>query len=374
MTILLWVVLIGWIAALLRTIIHLGLLPRLRADAAPDGPLVSLVIPARNEEGNIERTIRSLLAQTYRSIELIVVEDRSTDATGAILARVAEEDARLRVISGSETPAGWLGKPWALHQGSEAATGEILLFVDADVVYERPAVAAAVAHLRASGASMLMLLPRIVMRSFWEWVAMPQLAMTVYSFFPTWLSNRTTLPVLGIGGGSGNMVWRSDYDDAGGYEALHDAVIDDVGMARLLRRKGRRTIVVRAEDFVSVRMYDGGRAVVEGFTKNLFAVGNRSYFWAIVGVSVTLLFHVLPYALALAGQVLAGAAVGIITLTRLILFAALGYRLDYAVWAHPLMGLCWSGMALRSMWITGVRGRLAWRGRSYDAARTRFGA
>src|SRR5437588_4781999 len=128
------IILVAWVLALIRTIVNLSLIPRLRLDMRPaTEPLVSVIMPARDEAHIIERTVRAFLAQTYASLEVIVVNDRSADGTGDIVRAVCDD--RLTVIDGSEPSAGWLGKPWALHQGSDAARGELLLFVDADVFY-----------------------------------------------------------------------------------------------------------------------------------------------------------------------------------------------------------------------------------------------
>jgi chlorobactene glucosyltransferase len=365
----------AWLLALGRTILNLLLVPRIRAVPllAPT-PLVSVIIPARDEERMIGRTVRAFLAQTWPSLELIVVNDRSTDATGAILAQLAAEDSRLIVIDNEEPPAGWLGKPWALHQGSLRARGELLLFVDADVLYEPEAVAAAVAHLQQSGAPMLSLLPRFVMHGFWEHIAMPNLAFFAYTVLPLWLSNRTRMPLLAIGGGTGNLIHRADYDAVGGHGSLRDAVVDDVALARLVRRSGRPTTVALADHLVSVRMYEGLGEVVRGFTKNGFAVVGRSYVWMIVFLALGFVLHVLPFLLALRGDIFAIAAVGVLTLVRVILFVALGYRLDNALFGHlPMIGV-WFVIMLRSVWYTGIRRQLLWRGRTYDARRTRFGA
>ena len=367
-----FIILLIWVVSLVRTLLNLAVIRRLRAGVYTSGPFVSVIVPARDEERSIERTVRSLLAQTWESMELIVVNDRSTDSTGRILAAI--DDSRLRVINGEEPPPGWLGKPHALHQGALQARGEILLFVDADIQYEPDAVAAAVDHLRRSKARMITLLPHLEMHGFWENVAMPQLTLTAFTFLPTWLSNLTTYPRLGIGGGTGNLVWRDSYERAGGHAALKDAVIDDVGLARLLRRSGLRTEVVRSSTQVSVRMYHGLREIVDGFTKNTFAVFGRNYLVASVLTILGLMVNVWPYIAALTGDVIAIATVGVITLTRLILFAALRYSLLAALFAHPLCMLVWTWIIVRSMWITGVRKRLMWRGRTYDASRTRFGA
>lgn len=372
MHVLAWIVLAAWLLTLLNTILNLLLVRRLRSEGPADGPLISIVIPARNEELTIEQTVRAMLAQSYRNLELIVVNDRSTDTTGQILDAIASE-GRLKVIHGEEPPAGWLGKPWALHEGSLAARGEALLFVDADIIYSPSAVAAATDAFRSSGASMATFFPRFEMRGFWENVAMPQLTMTGLSFIPVWLSNRTVLRRLGIGGGTGNMIARRDYEAIGGHEALRNAVIDDVGLARLVRGTGRRSVVFRADDLISVRMYRGAREIVEGFTKNIFHVFG-SYFGSILFVVLGIVFHVWPYFAALNGDRLSITTVIVITITRIVLFTSAGYPPIYALFAHPLMVLFWTWISLRSMWFTGVRKRVAWRGRTYDARDTRFGS
>lgn len=333
-------------------------------------PLVSVVIPARDEERTIERTVRAMLAQTYPALELIVVNDRSTDATAAVLARI--DDPRLVVVDAEEPPPGWLGKPSALHQGSLRARGELLLFVDADVIYEPDAITAAVAHMEERAVPMIALFPRLEMHGFWEHVVMPNLAVFAFTFLPVWLTNRTRIAVLAVGGGPGNLVRREDYDAAGGHVSLKDAVVDDVGLARLMRRHGRRTEVVRAEGLVSVRMYHGLGEIVRGFTKNAFAVFDYNWLVALLFLVLAVVFHILPYALALTGDRLALASVGLILLTRVILFRSIGYRLDNALLAHPLMIGVWCAIMLRSLWYTGIRRQLHWRGRTYDARNTRF--
>ncbi len=369
-------ILAAWLIALGRTILNLALVPRLRARAVPAGemPLVSVIVPARDEEQAIERTVRAFLAQTWPSLELIVVNDRSTDSTGAILARLSLEDSRLIVINNEEPPPGWLGKPWALHQGSLHARGELLLFVDADVIYEPDAVTAAVLHLQERNVPMLSLFPRFVMRGFWEHIAMPNLPFFAFTVLPLWLSNRSRVRVLAIGGGTGNLIHRADYDAVGGHEALRDAVVDDVGLARLVRRGGRPTQVARADDLVSVRMYNGLGEIVRGFTKNAFAVAGRSYVTMAVFLALGFVLHILPFALALTGDLISIASVIVLTLTRVILYAALGYRIDNALFGHLPMLAVWFVIMLRSTWYTGIRRQLLWRGRTYDARHTKFGA
>src|SRR5947209_1157095 len=308
--------------ALLRTVVNLRLIPRLRPDMLPaKEPLVSVIIPARDEAHIIEQTVRAFLAQTYANLEVIVVNDRSADGTGDIVRAIHDE--RLTVIDGVEPPAGWLGKPWALHQGSRAASGELLLFVDADLIYTPPALAAAVAYLQAQALALLSLFPHLEMHGFGEIASMPMMPMVFHTFMPTWLSNRTRFARLAIGGGTGNLVVRAIYEASGGHEELRDAVVDDIALARLIRRHGGRTEIVRAEDLVSLRMYRGLGEVIDGFTKNTFSALGRNYAAGFLVVVGCVIFHLLPYVFALTGDRISIATIVIISLTRVILFRAL---------------------------------------------------
>jgi hypothetical protein len=212
------------------------------------------------------------------------------------------------------------------------------------------------------------------MHGFWEHVAMPNLATFAFSFLPIWLTNRSRFRLLAIGGGTGNLVTRAAYDRAGGHSALSDAVIDDVGLARLIRRNGMRTEIVRADPDVHVRMYHGLSEIVSGFTKNSFVAFNRSYLVALFFFPFALALHVLPYVFALLGNPFAIATVAVISLTRLILFTSLRYGVVNALFGHPLMIAVWCWIMLRSIWYTGIRREVQWRGRTYDSKKTKFGA
>src|SRR2546428_7213468 len=158
------IVLAVWALAFIQTVVNLRAVPRLKGDQRPNAqPLVSIVIPARNEGRVIERTVRAFLAQDYTNFEVIVVNDRSTDSTGEILRSI--HDPRLTIVDSDETPAGWLGKPLALDEGIDRARGELLLFVDADLIYASAALCAAVAELESEQAGLLAVWPRLEMRT-----------------------------------------------------------------------------------------------------------------------------------------------------------------------------------------------------------------
>ncbi len=381
------VLVVAWALTLVTTLLNVVSIPRLLPvewtrparpgqegiRAAQPLPAVSIVVPARNEERTLERTLRALLAQTYEPLEVIVVNDGSTDSTGAIADRLAADDPRLVVIHGEDLPDGWLGKPWALHQGIRRARGELLLFVDADIHYAPQTVATLAERLMTRGMAMVSIAPRFEMHGFWEHVGMTQLAVAAFMLLPTWLGNMTCIVGLGLGGGPGTMVRREAFEEMGGYESLKDAVIDDIGMARQIRASGRRTEFVLGDTLASVRMYSGASEIIDGFTKNLFPIFGGSYVFGVLALLLMLFFGLLPYVLAIRGDILAIVAVVLISTSRLVLFARLHYRLDNALFGFPFSVLLWAWILLRSMWLTGVRRRVEWRGRTYGRNWTRFG-
>lgn len=371
------------VLGLVFVLLNLALMPRLSRQPVEAGatPRVSVVIPARNEEQDVEAAVRSHLSQDYPSLEIVVVEDRSTDATGRILERLAREDRRLRVLAGVEPPAGWLGKPHALSQGAAAATGEWILFADADVRYDRRAVFEAMAYARAMRLDFLMLLPRIETRGFWENVLMPYLLMAVFQA-PAFLANRRRPRWIAGGGGAGNLIRRSAYEAIGGHSALRDSVVDDVRLGYAVKAAGFGFGVVRAEDRVAVRMYRGFRQVFDGFTKNIAYVYNGATGLVLFAVTVvTLGAALLPgsvllaalFGMKAAGDELAVALVGYTSavLARIVLAAELSDPLWPAV-THPIMAAVWFGMLVRSLYHRFVRRRLMWRGREFEARAARF--
>jgi len=364
--------------------VNLAAFPRLSraAKGRPPGvlPRVSIVIPARNEQEEIGRAVRSHLAQDYPDLQVIVVEDCSTDRTPEILKALAREDSRLTVIAGSEPPAGWLGKPHALYLGAQAADGELLLFADADVRYDPRALRDAVTVLEDRRLELLAFFPRFENRGFWENVLLPFLAVAVFLGFG-FLALSRRVP-LAMGAGAGNLVRRRAYDAVGGHAAIRDAVMDDVRLAVVVKRTGFRVAAFRAEDRVAVRMYRGFRQVWDGFTKNVA--------WAYSGVGGAVLFGltVLLLAVAIAPViVLVAAAAGgpvpisdvrlaaALYVSSILVRAVLARTLGGPVWAaatHPIMAAVWAGLIGRSLFHRFVRKRLTWRGREYDARRARF--
>lgn len=366
-----------WALFVAGVILNILFVPTLRTGERPSRALsLSVIIPARNEARDIGETVRAFRAQDYPDLEVIVVDDRSTDATAAAVRDAAGDDPRVRVVSGAETPEGWLGKPWALEQGAQAARGELLLFVDADIRYEPEASSAMAAALERSGAPALTAFPRIILGGFWERVAMPQLGAVFFGVVPVWLSNHTTWPLLGIGAGTGNLYRRDVYAAIGRHAAIRRSVVDDMALAQHARRLGFRTLTVRGGDLVAVRMYHGLREIVDGFTKNAYdAMGGHPLLAGLL-ILLSAFVQFLPWVgsgVALwnrvAGLPLNGfhfaslAALVFLTMGRIVLFAELHYPLAHALFSHPLMAFVWLVILLRSTWHGVVRRRIVWRGR-----------
>ncbi len=335
-------------------------------------PRVSVVIPARNEERDLAAALRSHAASDYPDFEVIVVDDRSTDGTPAIAARFAAADGRFRVIAGEEPPPGWLGKPHALQAGAAAATGEWLLFADADVVYDPDVLRRAVGEALRRRADLLALLSRFESRGFWEGVVMPG----VYGFLylgPGFLTQIDAVTAFAGGTGSGNLVRRASYDAAGGHAAIRDAVIDDIGLALSMKRAGFRTRAAAAYDGVRVRMYRGLGEMVDGFSKNVAFLGSPAPS-LLLPLALCLLawapWVVLAAPAAASTKLLAAGAAAATIAGRAAVARITGDPLWSALF-HPLMLTVLFVITLRSWWRRVVRREIVWRGRRTAIPRAR---
>jgi len=265
-----WLLTAPWILALLlivsRYLIHGS---RLR-DYEPltSGPLVSVIIPARNEARNIERCVRSVLATKYSPIEVIVVDDRSTDGTAEIVEPATGN--RVRLVRGAEPPAGWFGKQWAITQGYTVARGELLLFTDADTRHEPELLPRAVRGLQDEHVDLFTVLPRQEMRTFWERLIQPHVFVALESRFAYLPSvNRTRTYWNAIANGQFILTTRAAYDAVGTHAAAKHSVADDVMLAQNYVRAGKDIFIAQAREFMTTRMYGSLREILAGWTKNL---------------------------------------------------------------------------------------------------------
>jgi cellulose synthase/poly-beta-1,6-N-acetylglucosamine synthase-like glycosyltransferase len=255
-------------------VINLVAAPRLhRLAPAPGGPLVSVLVPARDEETNLRRLLPALAASGYPDLEVVILDDGSRDGTAAIARSRANEDPRFRLVDGLEPPPGWTGKNWACHQLSHHARGELLIFCDADVVPGPHAVGRTVTALSRDGADVVTAFPDHDRGGWFEEAVVPLVAkLPVAGLLVLPLVRRTKTAALAVGNGQW-FAWRRDaYLAVGRHAAVRNDVLEDVRLARLAKRSGLELAPFIATRDLGVRMYRAPRQVWEGFVKNVYAL------------------------------------------------------------------------------------------------------
>jgi GT2 family glycosyltransferase len=356
--------------------------PRLVAPAAPPAgaPLVSVLIPARNEERSIGRCVAGALAQRYPRLEVLVLDDGSTDGTAAALAAFAG-DGRLRVLRGGPLPPGWVGKCNACQQLGAAAAGAWLLFLDADTAAEPDLVAALLDHAERRGLDLLSLFPFQELGTFWERAVLPPFLGLVAAIFPYWRMERPAArPGDVMAFGQCVLVRREAYRAIGGHGAVRGEVLEDVRLAQALRAAGCRVGIAEGPGLLRARMYHSGAEVVAGLAKHA-AAGQRSggaRSWLAMARELALTFGPL-WLLAWGAALLAGGAPagwaalapGGAALAGALALWGGRYRRLYGL--GPLHGLLWPlGLlaylliaALGILRVLSGRG-VVWKGRTYS--------
>jgi len=327
-----------------------------------DGPLVSVLIPARNEEKNIERCLNSLRNQIYKNYEILVINDNSTDGTGKILERISAEDNRIKVFTGKSLPDDWYGKPFALHQLSANAKGEILLFTDADTIHNPASISWAVTNLQKLNADMISGYIGQVFLKFGEVITVPIMFFLTGFIIPLFLNRYTRKSWFSAAIGQYIAIRHEVFKAIGGCEAFKKKTSEDIYMARFVKRKGYSTRFLNITEHVNCRMYNGYRDAVEGIGKNIFDFLGKNTFVIFLLAIAVLFFLFFPFPLLIGCFInsspwtLQIIIVNILyTLTWLFMF--LGQRLNWMYgFLWPLMFLNLLYMAAWS-WFRTISGR-----------------
>ncbi len=243
-----------------------------------DGIPLSVIIPARNEARTIETVLESVSRSTYQPLEIIVVDDRSTDETAAIVAQHAARDDRIRLLHGKDLPAGggWFGKPWACHQGYAAASGDILVFTDADTRHEPALLAHAVGAMVERSADLVTVAPHQVCLGFWERVIMPQVwAILGVKYHPRTINRGRSIRTV-IANGQFILMPRRSYEAMGTHEAVRGAVAEDLALAQRTVEWGGSIYFAFATKLMETRMYTNLPELIEGWSKNLYLGGRQA--------------------------------------------------------------------------------------------------
>ncbi len=331
-----------------------------------EAPLVSVLVPARNEEDTVERCLRSLLAQDYPRLEVVVLDDGSTDDTAAIVRAVG--GTRVLLVHGRPLPAGWTGKNWACHQLSQAAKGDLLCFVDSDTTLAPGTISAAAGRLEEEGAGMVSLLPRSGRGSVSGAVLLPMVPYAMFSLFPMAAVHRSPSPAISVAFGPFLLLTREAYDAAGGHAARRDSIVDDVEMSRAVKAAGFPVRLANGTDLVETRWYDNVGDIWRGFSKNAYGgVGYNP--WAAAAVVLVLMpVLLLPFfrvGLGVVGGDIPAIAVWqvLLLLNNRMLASHLGRDPQWTTPLHPFMVAFW-GMALAwSAMLSATHRSVVWRDR-----------
>ena len=339
-----------------------------------DLPFLSIVVPARDEERSIEACVRSLLAQEWLDFEVIVVDDRSIDATPAILERLACEDRRLRLVRGEALPAGWVGKPWALVQGERVARGEWLLFTDADSVHEPRGNASALWFVTRLGVDAMTLGTGQFLGSFWERAMLPSiLGLILFASGTIGELNDPARPDRALANGQYILVSRAAYDALGGHAALRGEIVEDVEFAKRLKADGRfRMLIAGGDRIASVRMYRSFAEIWSGFTKNVYIGAQGNLVVLALGCAFMAMLSIVPPALAVRSLSRRRYALAFEALaTSVAIVATMSWGMRRAAFPKRLALLQPLGTALFAAIIANstlrvLSGRgVSWRGRTY---------
>jgi chlorobactene glucosyltransferase len=353
------------------------------AAAPKHAPLISICIPARNEETNIRRCVEAALAQDYPNIEVIVLDDRSTDATLTQLREIASRDSRLIPISGSDLPAGWAGKPHALYQASAAARGEWLCFLDADTFLTPQAISSCYVKALETEADLFTVMTEQILGSFWEKVVMP-LVMTALSvgFSPRKVNDPSRRDA--VANGQFILIKRSIYDLIGGHEKVKDQIVEDKALSEQVKWNGHRLIVADGMQVVRTRMYTSLATMWEGWTKNIY-LGLRDHiamlllgaFGASLALIAALFLPVWPV-LGLSWYFNGGGWRSFIVILEAALVwgyliyvrAIIARKMHISIWyalTTPLGAGMFAAMMLTSAWKVLSGQGVTWRGRTYHS-------
>lgn len=365
-------ILIAWIAGIVLLLINRLYYPKLgRTNFSREQlsvlPKLSILVPACDEAATLEKAMKSLLALNYPDLEIIAVNDRSTDETGEILDRLAQTDPRLKVRHISELPAGWLGKNHALHVAGEEATGEWLLFTDADIVYKPDTLLLAVAYSRSRKIDHLVLWPRCDSQNFWERLFFSYFSLMFCFRVRTWdVADPRSSAYFGFG--AFNLVRTEAYRMVGGHSALPMEVTDDTKLGKVLKCNGYRTAVLDGSDHISLRWVVGLSGVLNGFVKNAYASFEFNLPRAFIGMAGIVVTAVYP-AVALFLPFWPARALAFIVMLTMIGGAATMRKIASAeAWyglAYPLAALLIVLVILRSIWFTHRQNGIIWRGTLY---------
>jgi chlorobactene glucosyltransferase len=349
--------------------------PSVDAKVPSPPPLISVLIPARNEENNIRACLESLQKQDYPNFEILVLDDNSDDMTGVIVADMAQADRRIRLLHGQPLPEGWTGKCYACHQLAQKAAGAYLLFVDADTLHEPHMLRSTLALALELKTTLLSGFDRQITESFPLKIIMPVMYFIMLGWAPLWLLHRSRKPLPSIAIGQFLFFSREGYWRTGGHEVVKSNVVEDIQMGMEVAKHGGRHIAVDLTSVVSCRMYRSVPGAWNGLGKSIYAVVAMAPLGLVALVGIASLFYFGPFFNLWYGfvtgyqplwwRVLIILQVGIIYFMRWLVDNRFR-EAPWSMWFHPaglafyVLNVCWAGLR----WAFGAP--VTWKDRSYE--------
>jgi chlorobactene glucosyltransferase len=336
-------------------------------------PFVSILIPARNEQDNIEQCLTSLFNQDYSHYEVIVLNDHSTDRTAEILSDLKIKFADLKIINGEELPRDWIGKSFACHQLTKAAKGEWLLFTDADTIHNSNSIRDGIEAALVRNADLLSVVPHQITKTFPEKLVIPILHFVTFSLLPFYFLEKKGYKQFTIAVGQYMLFKKTSLEKIGGYESVKNEMVEDVSMGKLIKKNRMQLIVLNGNEMVSCRMYRNFAQVWEGFSKNIYAGLGFSFITMTLIIISYFLFFILPYYWSIYFLVSQGfSLLSLICLTQIAInyfirfTLSLKYKLSFtSAVLHPLGILTVIVITLNSWRLVALSSGPRWKGRSY---------
>jgi len=342
----------------------------------PNAPLVSVIIPARDEEDSIVQTLKSLIDQKYETIEIIIVNDRSTDNTAKYIENFIDEiktsgsNKDVQVLHIDELPTGWLGKNYALYKGYAKSIGNYLLFTDADIQFSKETIHSAMVYFQSNQLDHLTLMPYLKSRQFWLRGFIHLFIFSLYLSKWPWKSNNDKQNSQGIGIGAFNLISREAYEKIGTHKKIALRPDDDLQLGMLVKHNGQKQRLLLGKKYIEVEWYQSFSAMLKGLEKNIFAGLHYSTFMLIGVIFGLMVFYLSPFlgVWLLDGwhAVVCGVSMIIILLLYLIYIRKLFRDTGYDVLLFPIFVLLLIYVFLRSCLITIFKGGIRWRGTFYS--------
>lgn len=372
-----WSIVLLWTAGFIRTAYCLKRQPVLEPGSGPETngrrPSVSIIVPARNEAGRVlEKSISSMLDQDYPVFELIILNDRSTDDTQRILEKIASRcrPSSIRILTGTEPPDGWLGKPYALEQAYREASGEWILTADADIIFSPTVLETVIGYAEKKNLDALTLIPKLSYGTIWEKFFLPVFGWFCILRMPLHLVND---PDRSESMGIGNffLFRRRVLERIGGFKSVRREIAEDLKLAEIIKKDGFRLRIEYAPELLRTRMYAGFSEIWSGFTKNLFSGMKFSAGRTLLGAGAILIFGVLPVFAGLTALGFGESRI-FIPLVLVYLLQTLTLALVYREWKSPIryallapLGMFLFALILLNSMIKVLSGRgVSWKGRT----------